>query len=77
MVGPDFTAEFWKLFKDNYITDEDIRFLQSTGLNTLRIPFHYKLFTDGEYMGLTVDQDGLERIDFVESDRHLYRDQTA
>jgi aryl-phospho-beta-D-glucosidase BglC (GH1 family) len=63
MVGPDFTAEFWKLFKDNYITEKDILFLKSTGVNSLRVPFHYKLFTDEDYMGLTAAQDGFERLD--------------
>lgn len=65
MLGPDFTAEFWKLFKDNYITKADIDFLKSTGLNSLRVPFHYKLFTDEDYMGLNVNQDGFERIDLL------------
>lgn len=65
MVGPDFTAEFWKTFKDNYITAEDIRFIAETGANTIRLPFHYKLFTDEDYMGLTTNQDGFARIDSV------------
>lgn len=65
MVGPDFTAEFWKAFKDNYITREDIRFIKETGANTIRLPFHYKLFTDEDYMGLTVNQDGFKRVDDV------------
>ncbi|MDO8929568.1 MAG: glycoside hydrolase family 5 protein [Bacteroidota bacterium] len=63
MVGPDFTNQFWKQFKDNYITREDIRYIRKTGMNTIRIPFHYKLFTDEDYMGLTVNQDGFQRID--------------
>jgi hypothetical protein len=63
MVGPDFTAEFWKLFKDNYVTKEDILFLKSSGVNSLRVPFNYKLFTDEDYMGLRVAQDGFERFD--------------
>jgi hypothetical protein len=63
LVGPDFTAEFWKTFKDNYITREDIRFIKSTGSNTIRLPFHYKLFTDEDYMGLTTAQDGFARVD--------------
>ena len=33
LVGPDFTAEFWKAFKDNYITREDIQFIKNTGAN--------------------------------------------
>lgn len=65
LVGPDFTAEFWKMFKDNYVTREDIRFIASTGANTIRVPFHYKLFTDEDYMGLKSDQDGFNRLDDV------------
>ena len=65
MVGPDFTAEFWKMFKDNYITRKDIEFIASTGANTIRLPFHYKLFTEEDYMGLSADQDGFERVDSV------------
>ena len=63
MVGPDFTDQFWKQFKDNYITREDIRYIQKIGMNTIRIPFHYKLFTSEDYMGLTENQDGFQRVD--------------
>ncbi|NQU54129.1 MAG: cellulase family glycosylhydrolase [Bacteroidetes bacterium] len=63
MVGPDFTNEFWKKFKDNYITRKDIRYIKKTGVNSIRIPFHYKLFTDEDYMGLSSNQDGFQRID--------------
>ena len=79
LVGPDFTARFWKAFKDNYVTREDIRFIKSTGANTIRLPFHYKLFTDEDYMGLTAGQDGFQRIDSLvewcrESDLYLILD---
>ncbi|MDR1919889.1 MAG: glycoside hydrolase family 5 protein, partial [Tannerellaceae bacterium] len=43
MVGPDFVDAFWKLYKDNYVTRDDIRFLKQAGCNTIRLPFHYKL----------------------------------
>lgn len=65
LVGPDFTAEFWKAFKDNYITREDVQFIKNTGANTIRLPFHYKLFTDEDFMGLTANQDGFARVDSV------------
>ncbi|MGN0048365.1 MAG: glycoside hydrolase family 5 protein [Bacteroides sp.] len=65
LVGPDFTARFWQAFKDNYVTRKDIEFIASTGANTIRLPFHYKLFTDEDYMGLTCRQDGFERVDSV------------
>lgn len=75
LAGPDFTADFWKKFKDNYITRKDIEYIAATGANTIRLPFHYKLFTDEDYMGLTSDQDGFERVDSVVSwcrDNGLY-----
>ena len=65
LVGPDFTAWFWQEFKKNYITQEDIKYIKQTGMNSLRIPFHYKMFTDEDYMGLTANQNGFEMIDQV------------
>ncbi len=64
-VGPDFAAEFWRQFKDNYITRSDIEFIAAQGANTIRLPFNYKLFTDEDYMGLTKAHDGFARIDSV------------
>ena len=53
MVGPDFTAQWWQQFRDNYITRDDIRFIAECGANTIRLPFNYKLFTDEDFMGMT------------------------
>ena len=64
-VGPDFAADFWRDFKNNYVTAADIRFIASQGANTVRLPFNYKLFTDEDYMGLTAAQDGFARVDSV------------
>jgi aryl-phospho-beta-D-glucosidase BglC (GH1 family) len=63
LAGPDFAAWFWREFKKNYITREDIAYIRQTGMNSIRIPFHYKLFTDEDYMGLTGKQDGFDIID--------------
>jgi len=67
MVGPDAAADFWKAFKDNYITLDDIRFIADCGANTIRLPFNYRLFTEEDYMGLSGGQDGFKRIDDVVS----------
>ncbi len=63
LVGPEETRAFWRAFKDNYITEEDIAFIAATGANTIRIPFHYKLFTDEDYLDLTGPGDGFRRLD--------------
>ena len=65
LVGPEETAKFWRAFKDNYITEKDLEFVAATGANTVRLPFHYKLFTDDDYLGLTGPGDGFKRMDDV------------
>ncbi|MDR2145731.1 MAG: glycoside hydrolase family 5 protein, partial [Tannerella sp.] len=65
LVGPDFTRRFWNEFKKNYITEPDIAYIRQTGMNSIRIPFHYKLFTDEDYMGKTASHDGFQYIDSV------------
>lgn len=62
MVGPDETAAFWHEFKNRYITEADIRFIASTGANTIRLPFHYALLTDNDYLGCTT-REGFARLD--------------
>ncbi|MFD1314039.1 glycoside hydrolase family 5 protein [Namhaeicola litoreus] len=51
LVGPDSLRVFWEGFLDHYITHEDIKYLKRIGCNHIRLPFHYKLFTDELYMG--------------------------
>ena len=62
MVGPDETDAFWHEFKNRYITEADIRFIASTGANTIRLPFHYALLTDNDYLGCTT-REGFARLD--------------
>lgn len=50
MIGPDSLKAFWLNYLDSYITQEDIAYLKQIGCNHVRLPFHYKLFTDQEYM---------------------------
>ena len=65
MVGPRFTNEFWRNFQKNYITKDDILYIKSTGMNTVRIPFHYKMFTNEDFMGVSDDQNGFKVLDEV------------
>jgi endoglucanase len=49
LVGEDEARRFWKTFRDNYVTAEDIRFIRQSGFNSVRVPFNYRLFvTEGE-----------------------------
>lgn len=63
LVGPTAAKEFWQKFKDNYITEADFAYIAECGANTVRIPFHYKLFTSEDYMGLNDPEEGFRRLD--------------
>jgi aryl-phospho-beta-D-glucosidase BglC (GH1 family) len=49
LLGPEETKKFWKLFRDNYITKEDIAFIKKSGLNSIRVPFNYRLFVSEDH----------------------------
>ena len=63
LFGPTNATEFWKKFKKNYITEADIAFIASKGANTVRFPFHYKLFTGEPFMGQSNADAGFETVD--------------
>ncbi len=51
LVGPAATKDFWKKYLNVYITKDDIHYLKTTGINSIRVPFNYRLFTNESYMG--------------------------
>ena len=63
LIGPDEVKLFWKKYLDNYITAADIHYLKTLGMNSLRLPFHYKLFTNEDYMGGEGDARGFRILD--------------
>lgn len=44
LVGEDEGRQFWKTYRENYITQEDIKFIKQSGFNSIRVPFNYRLF---------------------------------
>jgi endoglucanase len=65
LIGPAGARQFWKAHLANYITRNDIHYLHSLGMNSIRIPFHYKLFTDKDYLGGKGEQRGFAIMDSV------------
>lgn len=63
LLGPDKAREFWKTYLDLYITEEDIHYLKSIGMNSIRLPFNYRLFTKESYMG---DNDPMRGFRFID-----------
>lgn len=65
LVGPDAAATFWAKYLDSYITEKDIHFLKSIGVNSIRIPFNYRLFTSEDYLGANDSTRGFALLDRV------------
>ncbi|HTI57653.1 glycoside hydrolase family 5 protein [Mucilaginibacter sp.] len=65
LIGPDEAKKFWEKYLHNYITEADIHYLKSIGVNSIRIPFNYRLFTNEDYLGANDPNRGFELIDPV------------
>ncbi len=45
MVGPAEARTFWEQYREAYITRADIAYLKAVGLNSVRVPFDFRLLT--------------------------------
>ena len=64
LVGTEADNAFWRRWYDSFITRDDIRYIRATGMNIVRVPFDYRLFTPEEYPGTWVGI-GFELLDRV------------
>lgn len=49
LTGSDYAEDFWRRYRAEYVRREDIMRMARLGYNSVRIPFHYKLFmTDSD-----------------------------
>jgi endoglucanase len=46
LIGPANTAQFYQLYRANYVNRNDIQLIAQWGFNSIRLPFHYKLVYD-------------------------------
>lgn len=63
LIGPSATDSFWKTYLNNYITGADIHYIKSIGMNSIRVPFNYRLFTSEKYLGESNAGHGFELLD--------------
>lgn len=63
LVGPDKARNFWDKFLTNYVTADDIHYLKQVGMNSIRIPFNYRMFTTEYYMGSSDPERGFIYLD--------------
>src|SRR5882762_7160351 len=64
LVGEEEARRFWKTYRDNYITREDIRFIKQSEFNSVRVPFSYRLFVSDETVS-RLEGPGYELLDRV------------
>jgi len=63
LIGPSAVDSIWKTYLNNYVTAADIHYLKSIGMNSIRVPFNYRLFTNEKYMGETNSNHGFKLLD--------------
>lgn len=63
LIGPSAMDSFWTVYLNNYITAADIHYLKSIGVNSIRVPFNYRLFANEKYLGVTNSNHGFELMD--------------
>ncbi|HEV8283048.1 MAG TPA: cellulase family glycosylhydrolase [Chitinophagaceae bacterium] len=63
LIGPAAADSFWKTYLNNYITSTDIHYMKMIGMNSIRVPFNYRLFTSERYLGKSNPEHGFELLD--------------
>ncbi|MDR3120770.1 MAG: glycoside hydrolase family 5 protein [Clostridiales bacterium] len=62
LCGAEYARNFWRTFRDRYITEDDIRLMAELGYNSVRIPINARLFLS-EGPGLNWDETGFALLD--------------
>jgi len=51
LLGPEAATKFWSEYRERYVAREDIQFLKRIGMNSIRVPIHYKFFQSDKAEG--------------------------
>lgn len=63
LTGREFAADFWRRFRDTYITEQDIRYIAELGYNSVRIPINSRLFLSEEPGKIEFLDEGFRLLD--------------
>jgi len=63
LTGSSYSNTFWRQFRSNYITRNDIAKMAELGYNSLRIPFNWRLFMEDEPDEIIFKEEGFKLID--------------
>jgi len=62
LVGPAAARDFWKAYRDNYITRQDIAYLKDLGMNSVRVAIDFRVFTPERHPEVWLES-GFKRLD--------------
>jgi len=62
LVGDVSAADFWRRWRDAYLTRDDVRALRAMGFNSVRIPLNWRLFV-GEHAPFRLEGPGWALLD--------------
>ncbi|MBQ3816440.1 MAG: cellulase family glycosylhydrolase [Clostridia bacterium] len=62
LAGSEYAARFWKTFRENYITESDVRAMAEAGFNSVRLPVNWRIVMEDE-PGIRWRGDGFALID--------------
>lgn len=68
LLGPEKAQEFWRQWRDNYITEADLDLIHRAGMNSVRVPIHWKFFAGDGAEGFRV----LDRLVAWAGKDHIY-----
>ena len=68
LLGPEKAQEFWRQWRDSYITEADLNLIHRAGMNSVRVPIHWKFFAGDDTEGFRV----LDRLVAWASKDHIY-----
>ncbi|MCI0494704.1 cellulase family glycosylhydrolase [candidate division KSB1 bacterium] len=62
LIGQENANQFYQRYINNYVTEEDIQKIASWGVNSIRLPFNYRLLTPEDQPGVYLEE-GFQIID--------------
>ena len=62
LCGSTFAESLWKRFRENYITEADVRAMAENGFNSVRLPVNWRVVMEDE-PGITWKEDGFALIE--------------
>ncbi len=68
LIGPEKSEAFWKQWREDFITEADIDRIHAMGFDSVRVPIHWKFFTDGNTEGFRL----LDRLVGWARKDHIY-----